>query len=320
VNQTVVTNTGVIPAGGNKEIFADIGVPNGCAPGLNDIYFRALSPVTGSTDRLHDAIDVAPVRGISIVPNNSGQVVAGSTIVFSHTITNIGNTLEGDGAVSNVALDVTNSLPGWTAVVYFDANGNGVVDPSETPVANLNFVSNGTAGLAPGESVRVLVKVSAPPGAPSGAIDAVTLTATTTNGTYTAAVPAVATATDSAAIVASDLQMVKEQALDANLDGDPDTAYSVADLTTGALPGRCIRYRITVRNNGASAVDNVKVFDSTPAFTTYFATNPAAVSGGSAPSVVTVPSNGSAGPLQWNVGTLNPGEQAIITFGVKIDQ
>ena len=319
-NQTVVTNTGVIPAGGNKQIFADIGVPTGCVPGMNDIYFRAQSPVTGSTDRLHDAVNVAPIRGISIVPNNSGQVVAGSTIVFSHTITNIGNTLEGDGAVSSVALDLTNSLPGWTAVVYFDANGNGVIDPNETPVTNLNFVSNGATGLAAGESVRVLVKVSAPPGAPSGAIDTVTLTATTTNGTYTAAVPAVATATDSAAIVASDLQMLKEQALDANLDGNPDTAYSVSDLTTGALPGRCIRYRITVRNNGSLAVDNVKVFDSTPAFTTYFATNPAAVSGGSAPSVVTVPSNGSAGPLQWNVGTLNPGEQAVITFGVRIDQ
>jgi uncharacterized repeat protein (TIGR01451 family) len=320
VNGTVLTNSGVIPAGANKQINADVSVPNGSAPGPTDIYFRALSPVTGSTDRLHDAVNVAPVRGISIVPNNSGQVVAGSTIVFSHTITNTGNTLEGDGVVSSVALTLTNSLPGWTAVAYYDANGNGVIDPSETPVSNLSFVSNGAAGLAPGESVRVLVKVSAPPGAPAGASDTVTLTATTTNGSYTATVPAVATATDSAAIVASDLQILKEQALDANLDGNPDTAYSVADLTTGALPGRCIRYRITVRNNGAAAVDSVKVFDSTPAFTTYFATNPASVVGGSAPSVVTVPSNGSTGSLQWNVGTLNPGEQAIITFGVKIDQ
>jgi uncharacterized repeat protein (TIGR01451 family) len=120
--------------------------------------------------------------------------------------------------------------------------------------------------------------------------------------------------------VASDLQITKEQALDANLDGNPDTAYSVADITTGALPGKAIRYRVTVRNDGTTVVDNVKIFDSTPAFTTYTITNPAAVSGGSAPSVVTVPADATAGSFQFNVGTLNPGEQAIATFGVKINQ
>jgi uncharacterized repeat protein (TIGR01451 family) len=319
-NGTVLTNTGAIPAGGNKQVNADVGVPAGNVPGPTDIYFRALSPTTAATDRLHDAVIVSAIRSLAIIPNNSGQVVAGSTVVFSHTITNTGNVLEGDGIVSSVALGLTNSLPGWTAVLYFDANGNGVIDPSENPVTSLNFISNGAAGLAPGESVRVLVKVTAPPGAPAGATDAVSVTATTTNGTYTTAVAPIATATDSAVIVASDLQITKEQALDANLDGVPDTAYSVADITTGALPGRVIRYRITVRNNGSSAVDNVKVFDSTPAYTKYSSAGPAAISGGSAPSVVTVPADGSTGSFQFNAGTLNPGEQAVITFGVKIDQ
>jgi trimeric autotransporter adhesin len=319
-NGTVLTNTGAIPAGGNKQINADVGVPAGNVPGPTDIYFRALSPTTAAIDRLHDAVIVSAIRSLAIIPNNSGQVVAGSTVVFSHTITNTGNVLEGDGVASSVALNLTNSLPGWTAVLYFDANGNGVIDPNENPVTSLNFVSNGAAGLAPGEGVRVLVKVTAPPGAPAGATDAVNITATTTNGIYTTPVAPVATAMDSAVIVASDLQITKEQALDANLDGVPDTAYSVADITTGALPGRAIRYRIMVRNNGSSAVDNVKVFDSTPAYTKYTSVSPAAVSGGSAPSVVTVPADGSTGSFQFNAGTLNPGEQAVITFGVKIDQ
>ena len=317
---TVLTNTGSIPGGGSKQINADISVPAGSVPGPTDIYFRALSPTTTATDRMHDAVIVTAIRSLAIIPNNSGQVVAGSTVVFSHTITNTGNVLEGDGVVSSVALNLTNSLPGWTAVLYFDANGNGAIDPSENPVTNLSFVSNGAAGLAPGESVRVLVKITAPPGAPAGSADAVTITATTTNGTYTSTVPPAATATDSAIVVASDLQITKEQALDANLDGVPDTAYSVADITTGALPGRAIRYRITVRNNGSSAVDNVKVFDSTPAYTKYLSVGPAAISGGSAPSVVTVPADGSTGSFQFNAGSLNPGEQAVITFGVKIDQ
>ena len=63
---------------------------------------------------------------------------------------------------SSVSLAVTNNLPGWTAVVYYDANGNGVLDAGEVAVSNASFVSNGAAGLAPGESVKLLVKVFAP--------------------------------------------------------------------------------------------------------------------------------------------------------------
>ena len=317
---TVLTNTGSIAGGAGKQINADISVPAGVVPGPNDVFFRALSPVTGAIDRTYDSIIISARRSIAIVPNNSGQVVAGSVVVFSHTITNTGNLLEGDGSVSNVALAVASSDPAWTAVLYLDANGNGVIDPNESPINNLNFISNGAAGLAAGESIQVLVKVTSPAGAPAGATDTITVTATTTNGSYGSTVPPVATATDSAVIVASDLQILKEQALDANLDGTPDTAYSVTDITTGALPGKAILYRITVRNNGSSAVDNVKVFDSTPAFTTYTNLNPAGVVGGSAPGVTTVPANGSTGSFQFNVGTLNPGDQATITFGVKIDQ
>ena len=59
---------------------------------------------------------------------------------------------------------------------------------------------------------------------------------------------------------------------------------------------------------------------STPAFTTYTTTGAAAaITGGSAPSV-SAPANGAAGALRFTAGTLNPGEQAVITFGVKIEQ
>ncbi len=320
INGTVLTNTGAIPAGGNKQINADISIPSGSTPGSVAVYFRALSPTSTSLDRIHDQIDVSAMRRLSITPNNSGQVVAAGTVVFSHTVANVGNVLEGDGTLSSVALAANNALPGWTSVLYYDANNNGVIDPSENPVSDLSFVSNSAAGLEPGESVRILVKVTAPAGAPAGQTDSIIISATTANGTYTTPVPAVANATDSAVVVASDLQILKEQALDANLDGAPDTSYSVADLSTGALPGKALRYRITVRNNGSAPVDNVKVYDSTPAFTAYTITGPAAVNGGSAPSVGPIPADGAAGSMQFNVGTLNPAEQAVITFGVKIDQ
>jgi uncharacterized repeat protein (TIGR01451 family) len=227
--------------------------------------------------------------------------------------------LEGDGSVSGIALALANNLPGWSSVVYFDANGNGIIDSNENPVSNLSFVSGGATGLAPGESVRLLVKVIAPAGSPAGAIDTSTLTATTANGSYSTTAPAVATVTDSSTVVAGDIQLFKEQALDANLDGNPDTAYSVADITTGAVPGKAIRYRITVKNAGAAPATSVTVYDTTPAYTTYTSQNPAAVTG-VAGATITTPANGAAGALQFIIGTLNPGEQAIVTFGVRIDQ
>lgn len=317
---TVLTNTGSIVANGNKQITATVTIPAGQTAGTTELYFSALSPTTATSDRIHDAVTVNPLRSIAVTPNGSGQVTPGGTVVLSHTITNTGNVLEGNGTVSSTALGLTNSLAGWSALAYYDANSNGVIDPGENPVTDLSFVSNGAAGLAPGESVRILVKVTAPAGAPAGATDTVTMTATTTNGTYTSPVPPPASATDSIVVVNSDLQIIKEQALDANNDGNPDTAYATGDITNGALPGKSIRYRITIQNNGTSAVTAAQVSDTTPAFTTYTSTNPAAITGGSSPSVLTVPANGAAGPLKFNVGTLNPGEQAIATFGVKIDQ
>src|SRR5207248_10509006 len=66
-------------------------------------------------------------------------------------------------------------------------------------------------------------------------------TVTTANGTYITTVPVVATATDNSTVISGDLTLLKEQALDANLDGSPDGAYGTTDITTGALPGKADR-------------------------------------------------------------------------------
>ena len=316
----VVTSTGVITAGGSKQIFADVTVPTGPTPGTTDIYFRAQSPTTGAIDRLHDAVAVNTVRSLVLSPNNTGQIAPGGSIVYTHTLVNNGNVLEGDGAGSSVALSTTNSAAGWSSVVYFDANANGILDAGDPLVTDTSFSSNGTAGLAPGESVTLLLKLTAPPGVAIGTQNSTSFSATTTNGTYSTPVPPVTTATDNSTVINGEVAVIKEQALDANLDGNPDTAFSSTQITTGALPGRGIRYRITVTNKGTAPATNVRVFDTTPAFTSYTTTGPATINGGSSPAVVSVPANNAAGALEFNVGTLNPAESAVITFGVTINQ
>jgi uncharacterized repeat protein (TIGR01451 family) len=313
----VITSTGVLPAGGFVQLFADIAIPPGFTPGTNQLYFRALSPTSGLSDRLHDAVAVSSVRSLSLAPNNNGQVAPGGTIVYSHLLVNNGNVTEGDGVGSSVALAVTNSQAGWSAVVYYDANNSGTIDGGDSVVSSLAFVSAGGAGLAPGETIRLLVQIASPPGVPVGTIDVATLTATTANVGLSTTVPAVVSVTDSTTVINGDLTLLKEQALDADLDGNPDVAYSAADITTGALPGRSIRYRITVTNNGTAPTTQVRVFDTTPAFTTYTSVNPASAIPG---SVSTVPANGAAGALEFLIGTLNPGQSAVVTFGVIIQQ
>ena len=312
----VIASTGVIPAGANRLVYADVTIPAGQLAITVDLFFRAVSPSTSVQDRLHAQVVVAAIRNLTLTPNNTGTVFPGGAVVYSHIIVNSGNVLEGNGAGSSVTLGVAHSQAGWSSVVHHDVDGNGLIGAGDPVVTNLTFVSNGSPGLAPGESVRLLVRVFAPPGAAINTVDAATLSATTVNGTYTSTPPPVTSAVDTTTVVAGDVTLLKEQALDADVDGTPDGAYGAAQITTGALPGRAIRYRITVTNVGTAPATTVRVFDTTPAFTTYTTTGPAATTVG---SVVTAPANGASGALEFNIGTLNPGQSAVVTFGVIIE-
>ena len=133
---TVITNTGVIAAGGNKQVFADVTPPVGSAASPNpgngtSIYFRVLSPTSGALDRKNDAVKVNTLRSIQLIANNVGQVFPGGSVVYSHTITNAGNVSENIGT-SAVALTLANSNANFSSIVYLDLNNNGLVDATDT--------------------------------------------------------------------------------------------------------------------------------------------------------------------------------------------
>ena len=186
-----------------------------------------------------------------------------------------------------------------------------MIDPSDP-------VINAPADLGPiaaGASVRLLVRVSATAGAAAGITDTTTLTVTTAGSINGAAAPAVVSTTDTTTVIAGNLVLLKEQALDANCDGIADTAFSNANITAGAAPGACVRYRVTITNIGTSSVLSVVVSDATPANTTYSAAVAAAVSQGS----ITAPAAGSTGTVSASVGTLAAGASAVLNFGVRIN-
>jgi uncharacterized repeat protein (TIGR01451 family) len=319
-NNAIITSTGSMLAGTAKPVFADVAVPANYVAGTNQLFFRALSAATGASDRLHDAITVNTVRSLVITPNHSGQTTAGGVVTYVHTLTNTGNVLEGDSVASTALLSTTDATAGFTTVVYWDKNNNGVLDagdPVITSLAQLTGGTNGastTAGLAPGKSATLIVKVTAPAGASPGVADSTTLTVTVTGTISGISAPAAAVASDATAVVGSQVTLVTTQALDANCDGVADTAFSVSPITSGALPGGCVRYTVTATNAGPAQVTGLVITNATPPLTTYHAVVPAATSIGT----VTAPAAGAAGSVQATVGTLAPGQSAVLTFGVRI--
>ena len=157
-------------------------------------------------------------------------------------------------------------------------------------------------------------KVIATAGAAAGVVNVTTITATTTNGSYSTAVPVPAVATDTTTIVVGNLTLTKGQALDAGCAGSTtSTSYSTSALLS-AKPGQCVLYQLTVSNLGAADATSVVVSDSTPTYT--LLSTAAATSVGT----VTGPAVGAAGTVSATIATLVPGQTALITFGVKINQ
>ena len=311
-----ISTTGSIAAGGNAVVCAQVSVPAsgaGALAGASQIYLRGLSAASGAADTIHEAVNVNAVRSISFTPNDTNQTYPGGVVVYSHTLTNTGNVVEGDGSVSTITLAAVENKAGWTSALYFDKNGNGVLDAGDPvlPVAGLQALTGFTGGLAPGQSITIFDKVTAPSGAPIGDVDTSTVTVTTTNRSYTSAAPAPAVATDGTTVIAGNLQLTKAQALDAGCTGPGGgTVYSASNVS--ALPTQCVLYQITVSNVGSANATSVVVSDSTPVYTTLSSRAVTSV------GTVTDPGAGNTGTISATIGTLAPGSSAIVTFGVKV--
>lgn len=88
---------------------------------------------------------------------------------------------------------------------------------------------------------------------------------------------------------------------------------------TAALPGSTIVYTITFQNSGTTTLNNLKVSDPTPAYTTYVDSSCGAMPAGLACTVASKPAVGSTGKVEWGVtGTLAPGATGSVTVSVKV--
>lgn len=333
-----ITNTGTINAGGNKLVCAVVAVPSTQAPIDQDVYFRVTSPVSNAVDTKLDEVVVQTYRNLQMITDRTGQVFPNGSVVYEHIITNNGNVTEGDNA-GEFVLGATNSLAGFTTVLYLDLNNDGVLDASDPSITNIGAndfaVLSGTttgytgtganaAGLAIGESIRIFAKVQAPAGATPGTTDTATITVDVVGTVNTVAAPTDPVNTDTTNVIGGQIRLDKTQALDKNCDGDSadvgEQAYTTANIN--ALPGECIMYRIIATNEGVSPVTTITINDTTPAFTS-LSVGPApaiVTSGAGAVATTGISTDGATGALGATISTLSGAQTATFTFSVKIDQ
>jgi uncharacterized repeat protein (TIGR01451 family) len=318
VAATSVVDTGLIVGGGSAVFCAVVHVPTGqyAPPGTTNIFFRASSDTYGTQDVKKDSVTVNTVRNISLVSSQSNTVYPGGSVDYLHTITNNGNVLEGNGVVSSVALATSGNLAGWSSVIYWDQDNNGSVT-GDPVVTDLSFVSNLAAGLAPGESINLIVKVQSPGSALDATSNVTNVTVTTTNVSYSTTVPTTAPNADTTTVNAGQIRLYKTQALDAACDGTADGAF--ANTALSAKPGACIIYKIEAKNEGSQPATSVVLSDATPAFTSLEVVGgrPSVTQG----SITTpaVPASGFTGNVSASFGTINGGQSATMEMAVQID-
>ena len=321
-----LTNTGTITAGSNKVVCAVVTTTAGSAAGDTDVVFKALSPISTASDTIKDTVTVNTLRSLTLTPVNSGQIFAGGSKVYTHVLKNTGTVTETSIGLATALTGVTAS---WSAVIYEDTDSSGALNAGDLVISS--------ASLAPGASKTLFVKVQAPGSAAAGDIDVSTLTATATacsGGTCSGSPPAapVVNTTDTSTVIAGQVALTKEQVLDADCDNNGGAGflpgdYSNGNITTGAIPGACVRYRITAQNLGAADVTSLVISDATPSNTRYNCQGSGAGSAGPAAgdaavdmgSITLSPSHCSTGTVEATVGTLTPGASAVLTFSIQIN-
>ncbi len=300
-----VTDTGLMDAGETKCFILGVSVPEDQAPidldgtpGTSDdnIQITATSHADPSkTDTISTDLEVNEVVSLDFTPDRSGTVTSPGTIVYTHTLTNDGNT-----SVA-VSFSVSGSThPTWTYQISTDG-GSTWSDPADASVS-----------LGAGASQEIQVRVIVPDGEPIGAVDAVTVTATA--GSVSASV------TDTTTVVGGDLRLEKQVDKTEAVPGDTLT-YTItasnigtADLkqviVSDPLPGYTDFVSVSASASGISGT----VLYSTDG-STWSSSAPTSLNAGEA-IYVAVDTNGDDTITDADV--MPPGASITITFVVRV--
>lgn len=320
-----VANTGVIAAGASATFTAHVTPPASASPGSTDIYFRATSATLYSetaesgevsiVDTKLDRVTVNQIVDLDIRSDQVAQAAPGGVVTMNHTLENVGNV-----AISKGPIAYDPAFPTFAETLWFDANGNAVLDESDKAVADIADIV-GSGSLAPGDKVLLFSRVQVPSGAAAGSSESANVVVSSSltaagGGSVNDRNPSNNSVSETVTVASGNVVVMKEQAIDATCDGTADGSFSQAGQT--ADPGQCIAYRITATNMGTANAESLRIDDKVPDYTTYVASS--APTGGSSPAIAIEPAAGATGDIRSTHGTLAPGQSAQLIFRVKIDQ
>ena len=334
---TPIQNTGaLVPTDANGaaiDYIAVVTVPEGNEVVTENLLFTATSPSNGASDSVLNAVTVNEIVDLSLEADTDVQAAPGGVAVISHTITNLGNSVV-TGAALNLGGNDPFSDQGLSAALFYDADDNGVLDPTDPLITDVSELNNGN-GLAPGEDARVFIRVQAPATSGLGLVetgdlaigaDILTENSADASDTFTDVDLSNNAVLDSVAIISGDVSLIKEQGLDAGCDGAVDNGFTRSRQQ--ADPGQCIVYLLQADNTGTSDVTDMILRDAIPAFTTFETCGsscaPTLTVDGTASVVSPAPGDGDTGTIATAAPgsgfTLFPGSRAELTFTVRIDE
>jgi len=251
-DNTTVSNTGVINAGDFDfvRVQVKVAIPVAALPSRQSIYFKAENERYSVSDIKHDQVVVGSQESIYLLANQEGHAQVGGVRVYEHTLENRGTT-----DIADITLSVSNSDSdnGWVSVLFEDTDDSGQLSAADQPIASTPLLS--------GELKKLFVKVSVPANANTGDVNNTELTAFWDDNSLSV--------TNITSVSASEITVLKEQALDDGCDGILDSPYS-RRIFAVAPGNNCVSYRLTATNLGNTSVHNVVVADATPVFTSYF--------------------------------------------------
>lgn len=193
-------------------------------------------------------------RSLTLTGGTSAELPPTSTstgVTYTQTITNTGNNPESGLTFTISNPSATDNITPQN-VTYTPPGGNPV---TLTPDANGVYTIPGS--LASGASGTISYTVVTT-GATIGTSETNTITLIPADVTGTTT-PTVTPVTNKTTV--QGMTLVKEQALDANCDKTPDTAFAQTPVT--AIPGQCIVYKITATNTMTTRqLTNVVISDA----------------------------------------------------------
>ncbi len=306
---TPVTLAMATPGGGWRYISGmpgDLPAPDDRLASNGEVAF---TPATGG---VYTGVDVGQVRDPVLVEPRQAALTQGQVVLLAHEIT-----LATAGTLTLALANETQEPAGAFALsLILDANCNGAIDAGEgAPPAG--------QAVAAGDTACVLVRVQADAAAPAAArLTYDVLADFAFAGTAQAAA---LTNTDRVTVSQSGALILTKQVCNATASACDALAGTGFAASNAGRPGDRLLYRIVFEASGPEPVDDVEVFDDTPAWSSLSATAPTILRTPSGLSCTLAtppaPGPGYTGALGWTcTGTMVPGEAGIVTFEVRVDE